>query len=225
MPQIVFLAGQLCTDLLWKHQRELADRILTLGDHATVHDLARATFGASPPRFSLAAHGMAGFVAFEMLRQQPERIERLVLMSTLAPADTPKQTERREGYLRLVEQGRYDDIIEERIPMLVHPDRATEAALTDDLRRMAADTGPEAFKKQQRAIMSRPDSRPGLKAISCPVLLVYGRADAITTWEHQQEMVNAIPEVRLETVEDSGHMIPLERPEKVARVLRDFLSV
>jgi pimeloyl-ACP methyl ester carboxylesterase len=224
MPRTVFLAGQLCTDVLWKHQREFADQILTLRDHDTMHDLARATFGVSPPRFSLAAHGMAGFVAFEMLRQQPERIERLVLISTLAAADTPKQTARREGYLLLVEQGRYDDIIEERIPMLVHPDRAMEAALTGDLRQMARDTGPEAFKRQQRAIMSRPDSRPGLRAITCPVLLIHGRADAIASWEHQQEMLDVLPDARLETVEDSGHMIPLERPKKVTAVLRDFLS-
>jgi pimeloyl-ACP methyl ester carboxylesterase len=224
MSRTVFLAGQLSTDILWKHQRGLADRLLTLREHDTVHALAKATFEAAPPAFALVAHGMAGFVAFEMLRQQPERIERLVLMSTLAPADTPKQTARREGYLRLVEQGRYDDIIEERIPMLVHPDRVNDAPLLDDLRRMARDIGPDAFLNQQRAIMTRPDSRPGLAAISCPVLLVYGRADGINTFEHQREMLDAIPGARLAIVEDSGHMIPLERPEKVNALLRDFLA-
>src|SRR5665213_1336983 len=119
----LFLAGQLSTELLWKHQRPLADQVLTLCDHATVQDLARASFAAAPLQFALVAHGMAGFVAFEMQRQQPERIDRMVLMSTLARADTPKQTARREGYLRLVEEGRYDDVIEERVPMLVHPGR------------------------------------------------------------------------------------------------------
>ncbi len=106
--------------------------------------------------------------------------------------------------------------------MLVHPDRVDDGPLVEDLRRMARDIGPEDFLHQQRAIMSRPDSRPGLAAISCPVLLIYGRADAITTWEHQQEMLNAIPDVRLETVGDSGHMLPLERPEKVKRAVARF---
>ncbi len=223
MPTL-FLAGQLSTELLWKNQRTLADGIATLRDHDTVRELAHATFDAAPARFALVAHGMAGFVAFEMLRQQPERIEKLVLMSVLASADTPKQTARREGYLRLVAEGRYDGVIEERIPMLVHPDRVNDTSLIGDLRRMAQDIGPEDFLHQQRAIMSRPDSRPGLAAISCPVLLIYGRADAITTWEHQQEMLSAIPDVRLEVVEDSGHMLPLERPEKVNALLRDFLA-
>jgi pimeloyl-ACP methyl ester carboxylesterase len=223
MPTLL-LAGQLSTELLWKNQQVLADGVATLRHHDTVRDLAQATFDAAPSRFALVAHGMAGFVAFEMLRQQPGRVEKLVLMSVLAPADTPKQTARREGYLRLVAEGRYDDVIEERIPMLVHPNRVNDAPLIDDLRTMARDIGPDDFLHQQRAIMSRPDSRPGLAAISCPVLLIYGRADAITTLEHQQEMLNAIPDVRLEVVEDSGHMLPLERPERVNALLRSFLD-
>jgi pimeloyl-ACP methyl ester carboxylesterase len=223
MPTL-FLAGQLSTKLLWKNQQALADGIATLRDHDTVRELAQVTFDAAPPRFALVAHGMAGFVAFEMLRQQPKRIEKLVLMSVLAPADTPKQTARREGYLRLVAEGRYGDVIEERIPMLVHPDRVNDAPLVADLRTMAQDIGPDDFLHQQRAIMSRPDSRPGLAAISCPVLLIYGRADAITTLEHQQEMLGVIPDVRLEVVEDSGHMLPLERPERVNALLRGFLA-
>jgi pimeloyl-ACP methyl ester carboxylesterase len=220
----LFLAGQLSTEILWKHQRGLADQIETLLDNDSVDTLARATFGTAPARFSLVAHGMASFVAFEMLRQQPDRIARVVLMSALAPADTPKQTARREGYLRLVEQGRYDDVIEERIPMLVHPDRVNDRLLIGDLRQMARDIGAAAFLNQQRAIMSRPDSRPSLGSIACPVQLIYGRADAITTWEHQREMLDAIPHVRLDVVEDSGHMLPLERPEAVNALLRAFLT-
>jgi len=226
MSDVVFLSGQLCTESLWSHQYGLVpnERMLTLFGSDTVEGLAESVLAKATERFSLVAHGMAGFVAFEILRQRPGRIEKLVLMSTLAPADTPKQTARREGYLKLALEGRFDGIIEERIPMLVHPDRREDTALTDALRAMARDTGVEAFLRQQRAIMSRPDSRPGLSAIGCPVLLIYGRADGISTMEHQQEMLTAIPKARLEIVENSGHMLPLERPEQVNALLRGFLS-
>lgn len=224
MLPVVFLSGQLCTERLWQHQRDAADSVLLLRSHDTMHDLAVEMLRTAPERFALVAHGMAGFAAFEILRQQPNRIERLALISTLAQADTPKQTARREGYLRLVEQGRFEDIIEERIPMLVHPDRRDDRVLTGTLRQMARDTGEQGFLNQQRAIMSRPDSRPGLSAIVCPVLLIFGRADGITTIEHQEEMLSAIPHARLETIEDSGHMVPLERPEKTNTLLRAFLG-
>lgn len=226
---VVLLPGQLCTELLWQPQmdalKDVSDpRMIVLDRHDTVAGMAQDVLDRSPERFALAAHAMGGFVAFEILRRAPERVTRLALLSTLAPADTPKQTVRREGYLRLVEQGKFDEIIEERIPMLVHPDRVADDALCGMLRKMASDTGAERFQRQQRAIMSRPDSTPSLSAIRCPTLIVYGRADGITTLAHQEEMLAGIPGARLEIVEDSGHMLTLERPAKVNALLRDFLA-
>lgn len=229
MPQdIVLIPSQLCTELVFEPQMPLLSslgrpRVFVQRDHDTVGAMAQSVLDASPERFTLITHGMGGFVAFEMLRRAPQRIGKLVLMSALAPADTPKQTERRMGYIRLVEQGRFDGIIEERIPMLVHPSRMGDAALTAVLRRMASDTGAEVFQRQQRAIMARPDSRPMLASIACPTMLVFGRQDGITTIEHQNEMAAAIPDVRLEIIEDCGHMMTLEQPDAVNALLKGFL--
>ncbi|HVP84154.1 MAG TPA: alpha/beta hydrolase [Rhizomicrobium sp.] len=230
MPQdIVLIPSQLCTELVFAPQMPVLSafarpRVFVQRDRDTVGAMARSVLDASPQRFTLITHGMGGFVAFEMLRRDPKRIEKLVLMSALAPADTPKQTERRMGYIRLVEQGRYDGIIEERIPMLVHPSRVGDEKLTGVLRRMASDTGAETFQRQQRAIMARPDSRPMLASIACPTMLVFGRQDGITTIEHQKEMLEAIPDVRLEVIEDCGHMMTLEKPDEVNALLKAFLS-
>jgi len=226
---IVFLPGQLCTAALWQPQVPAltalgSTSILVQRDHDTVGALAQAVLDASPRRFALVAHAMGGFVAFEILRRDPARVEKLMLISTLAPADTPKQTVRREGYLRLVEQGKFDGIIDERIPMLVHPDRVNDAPLTDTLRQMAADTGPETFLRQQRAIMSRPDSVASLSAIPCPTLLMFGRQDGITTLDHQQQMLDGIANATLEIVENCGHMVTLERPAETNAMLLRFLS-
>lgn len=226
---IVLIPSQLCMELVFENQMATLSalgrpRVFTQRDHDTVGAMAQSVLDASAPNFALITHGMGGFVAFEMLRREPARITRLILMSALAPADTPKQTERREGYLRLVEQGKFDGIIEERIPMLVHPARTGDVAITSILRRMAKDTGPEIFQRQQRAIMARPDSRPSLGAIACPTMLLFGRQDGITTLDHQTEMLNAMPDVRLEILEECGHMMMLEKPADVNGRISTFLS-
>jgi pimeloyl-ACP methyl ester carboxylesterase len=225
---VVFAAGQLLTRAVWAPQADaLADRAQVFADNRaddTIAGMAERLLAAAPPRFDLAAHAMGGFVAFEVMRRAPDRVRRLVLMSTLAPADTPVQTARREGYLRLVEAGRFDEVVEERIPILVHPDRRSDQALIGAARAMAADTGAEAFLRQQRAIMGRADSRPSLSAIACPTLLVMGRQDGIVTEAHQDEMAAAIPGARLEIIEACGHLATLERPEAVNALLRGFLD-
>jgi pimeloyl-ACP methyl ester carboxylesterase len=225
---VVFAAGQLLTRALWAPQAAaLADRVQVFADNQgdeTIAGMAERLLAAAPDRFDLAAHAMGGFVAFEVMRRAAARVRRLVLMSTLAPADTPVQTARRKGYLRLVEAGRFAEVVEERIPILVHPARRGDVALTGAARAMAADTGADAFLRQQLAIMGRADSRPGLWAIACPTLLVMGRQDAIVTDAHQDELAAAIPGARLEIIEDCGHLSSLERPEAVNGLLRRFLG-
>lgn len=226
---VVLITGQLLTAAVWAPQlAALGDRFaFHLADHGqddSIAALARRLLADAPERFDLVAHAMGGFVAFEVLRTAPQRVRRLVLLSTFATADGPAQTERRMGYIRLVEEGRFADIVAERVPILLPPERRGDAALVDTIRQMALDTGAERFLAQQRAIMGRVDSRPALPAIACPVLIVWGRGDGICTEAQQQEMLALIPGARLAVIADSGHLMTLERPEAVNRLLADFLG-
>jgi pimeloyl-ACP methyl ester carboxylesterase len=85
-------------------------------------------------------------------------------------------------------------------------------------------TGPEAFVRQQRAIMTRADSRPTLAAIACPTLLVVGDRDQLTSPEVMAEIADGIPGARLVTMPACGHLSTIERPEAVTHALTDFLA-
>src|SRR3546814_12148979 len=87
------------------------------------------------PKFVLIAHAMGGFVAFEVMRRAPERVARLALISTLASADSPAQTARRQGYIDLVESGRFDQVVEERIPILFPEEKRGDVRLLGIARR------------------------------------------------------------------------------------------
>lgn len=228
-PVVVFASGQLLTAECWAPQAVALSRDydVRFADHArdeTITGMAARLLDEAPERFHLAAHAMGGFTAFEVIRQAPERVLSLALIATLAPNDGPAQTERRQGYIRLVEAGRFDEVVEERIPILVHPARREDAPLLDVVRRMAAETGAETFLRQQRAIMSRADSRPSLGAIRVPTLVVRGEQDGITTPEHQAEIVGAVPGARFVAIADCGHLPTLERPQTTTRLLAEWLA-
>ena len=227
---IVFIPSQLLTAELWAPQMAAfkGKAGCTVANNSrtdTIAGIAAGLLADAPKTFSLCAHGMGGFVAFEVLRQAPERVEKLILVSTLASADTPAQTARRMGYLKLVEAGDFAKVVEERIPMMIPAERRGDAALVGLVRKMASDTGAEAFLRQQKAIMGRIDSRPSLENIRCPTLLIYGRFDGISTLDHQQEMLTGIKNARLEIVEDSGHLVPIERPEKASALIGNWVGV
>ena len=226
---VVLASGQLLTAEVWAPQVAAlgASREVILSDHTrddSIAGMATRLLAAAPPRFDLVAHAMGGFTAFEVMRRAPERVRRLAVLATLASADGPAQTARRQGYITLVEDGRFEEVAEQRIPMLLAPDRREDADQLAVVRRMAADTGPETFLRQQRAIMGRIDSRPGLKAITAPTLILWGDQDGITTLAQQEEMAAAIPGARFVTLPGVGHLLTLEQPEAVNAVLEAFLA-
>lgn len=225
---IVLVTGQLLTAAVWQPVLERWPvRAIHHADHRsddTIAGMATRLLDAAPPRFALVAHAMGGFVAFEVMRRAPDRVTRLVLLATLAAADGPAQTARRQGYIDLVDVGRFDQVVEERIPILFPPDRRDDPALLALARAMARETGAETFLRQQRAIMTRIDSRPTLPAIGIPTLIVRGEHDGITTPAQQEEMRAVIPHATLVTIAGAGHLPTVERPDEAARIIGDFLT-
>ena len=111
------------------------------------------------------------------------------------------------------------------MPVLIHKDRLADKPLVDTVLQMAEDTGIEAFKRQQAAIMGRPDNRPLLREHhAARRWSLVGREDALTPVELSQEIAAGIPGARLEIVPDCGHLSTLERPEAVNRALRAWLT-
>ncbi len=225
---LLFLPGLLCDRALWENQvRHLADvaesQVMDLSRDDTVGALAAAVLAMAPPRFALAALSMGGYVALEILRRAPERVLRLALIDTTARPDSPEQLSRRRGLINLARSGKFRGVTPRLLPLLIHPDRQADQPLTSTVMAMAERVGQEAFIRQQTAIMSRPDSRPGLGAIACPTLVVGGREDALTPPPLLAEIADHIPGARHVIIEECGHLPPLERPHALSALLRQWL--
>ena len=225
---IVLITGQLLTDAVWQPLLNAwPDREVIIADNQsddTIEGFAQRLLVDAPPKFALVAHAMGGFIAFEVMRRAPERVAKLALISTLASADGPAQTARRQGYVDLVESGRFDQVVEERIPILFPEEKRGDARLLGIARGMAADTGPDIFLAQQRAIMARIDSRPRLGEIAVPTLLIWGEKDGITSRAHHDEILEAIAGARLEVIPGAGHLPTVEAPDVVVPLLTDFID-
>jgi pimeloyl-ACP methyl ester carboxylesterase len=225
---IVLITGQLLTDAVWQPLVEAwSDRDVIVADNQsddTIAGFAQRLLDNAPPKFVLVGHAMGGFVAFEVMRRAPERVAKLALISTLASADGPAQTARRQGYIDLVTSGRFDQVVEERIPILFPEEKRSDERLLGIARKMAADTGAETFLAQQRAIMARIDSRPRLGEILVPTLLIWGEKDGITSRAHHDEILEAIPGARLEVIPGAGHLPTIEAPEVIVPLLTEFVD-
>lgn len=226
---LALVPGLLLDAALWRAQiAALSDiaacRVPDLTTQDSIAAMARSVLDMMPERFALAGLSMGGYVAFEVMRQAPQRVGLLALLDTTARPDTPEQTRRRRGLAELARKGRFKGVTHTLLPLLVHESRLHEAAMTDEIFAMAERRGRDAFLRQQAAIMGRPDSRPTLLRIACTTLILCGRQDALTPLDGHEEMARRIPSARLVVIEDCGHLAPMERPEAVTDALRDWLG-
>ena len=226
---LVLVPGLLCTGALWGPQIDALSDIadITIADH-TRHDsmaaIASAILDRAPDRFALAGLSMGGYISYDIVRQAPERVLKLALLDTGARADAPERAASRRELIATAESEGIRRAPEVLMPVLVRKPRMSDKPLIDTIVQMAEDTGLEAFKRQQTAIMTRPDNRPLLPSIKCRTLVLVGREDALTPVELSQEIAAGIPGAQLEIVPECGHMSTLEQPDAVNRALRAWLA-
>ncbi|MBI3517311.1 MAG: alpha/beta fold hydrolase [Proteobacteria bacterium] len=228
-PGLVLLPGLLCDAALWQAQIDrFGDRfdilVADLARDDTLRKMAGRVLAAAPERFALAGLSMGGYVAQEIVREAPARVRRVALLDTSARPDTPEQAERRHALIALAKTGKFKGVTPRLLPLLIHPARLQDRAVTGVVMAMAERVGQAAFLRQQQTIIARPDSRPDLPRIGCAALVLCGRQDVLTPPALSEEMARAIPDARLVLVDDCGHLAPLEQPEIVNAALEEWLA-
>lgn len=209
---LVLLPAMGCDGQLWARQvvdlaafahPELGD--LTADD--TLSAMAARVLAHAPPRFAVAGVSLGGYVALEMIRQAPERIERVALFATRATMQIRPRTVTEQGLLAIAP----------------HADPLLTPILTGPVQAMAERVGSAVFERQQRALLERPDIGPAIEAVAVPTLVAVGDRDRICLPDDAQALADRIPNARFCVLRHCGHLAPMERPGEVTMLLRDWL--
>jgi pimeloyl-ACP methyl ester carboxylesterase len=225
---IVFVPGLNCNAQLFAPQVSALEKLARchVADHSvadSMEAIAASVLASAPPKFVLTGLSMGGYVAYEILRQQPDRVTALCLLDTRASPDTPEDTERRRQTIDLARNGHFANIHPVLWPRLVHPARVTDSVLEGIVVGMMQETGAERFIRQQTAIIDRIDYWPSLGDIAVPTTVVVGAQDAITPPAMARSLHKAIRGSRYVEIPECGHLSSLERPDIVTQIIRDVL--
>ena len=205
--------------------RDVANvRVADMTHADSIAGLAEDALRQAPEgNFHLLGHSMGGYVALEIMRTEPQRVEKLALLNTHARPDSAESTENRRRLMALAERD-FQGVIAALLPKLMTPDHVKDPALAGIISSMALAVGKDAFLQQERAIIGRIDSRPHLKDIRVPTLVVAANEDAIMPVEILEEMASGIPQAKLAIIPECGHMASMERPREVIRLVREWIT-
>lgn len=191
---------------------------------ASTGELAADVLANAPPRFALAGLSMGGIVAMEILRQAPDRVERIALLDTNPLAETSDIKARRLPQMTAVRNGGLADVIRDEMKpnyLTAGPHRGD---ILDLCLEMALGLGPHVFLNQSRALMDRPDQSETLKGANLPALVLCGRDDRLCPVSRHQLMADLIPGAQLEIIDGAGHLPTLEQPELTNAALARWME-
>jgi len=221
----VFVPGFMADQTLWD---DLVPRLDTreevvfadLKTGHTIEAIAQAILDRAPNEFHLVGFSMGGYVSREMARQAPHRVRSLVLIATSARGDTPEQIRRKESALQQISTARFSGLSLASVKASLHRERAGDAQLIERVRRMGLALGQEVFKRQSAVPRTGDLSRLG--EIRCPTLVVAADDDQIRSLDEGHELRDGIPGAELVVIPRSGHMVPMEAPNLLARLMSDW---
>lgn len=210
---LVLLPARGCDGQLWARQ------VLDLGDIAhpelgdltaddTLEAMAARVLAHAPPRIAVAGVSLGGYVALEMIRQAPERIERVALFATRASMQMRPRTVGEQGMLATAP----------------HADPMLSGLVSGPVQAMAERVGAPVFLRQQRALLARPDNAPAIAAVRVPTLVAVGDRDRICLPDDARALADRIPGAQFHVLRHCGHLAPIERPGETTMLLRTWLT-
>src|SRR3954464_9547559 len=208
----------------------------SLGAHAaSIRDLL-AVIGVD--RATVVGHSLGGGVAMQFFYQFPQRVDRLVLVSSgglgheVSPLLRSAALPGVSGALALAAHPRLLDALYGASKRMRARGSAKGAALQATARalRPLEDPGArKAFVHTLRAVIDVHGQR--VSAVdrlyllsSFPTLIVWGEGDHTIPLAHGLDAHRAIPHSRFETLPGAAHFPHLEDPHALAAVLRDFIE-
>lgn len=226
---VVFIPGFMSDARLFRDQVETLSRtrpvqIASLAGADSVREMAARVLDGLPARYALVGHSLGAMVAMELVRRAPDRVTRLVLMSTDALSDPPGVAAARETMIARARAGRLEDALSEALPADALAPGPGRGAALDTVRQMAARAGAEVFQAQTRALQRRPDQQGTLRRLSLPVLVLCGAHDRLFSPRRHEVMAGLLPQGRLLVLDEAGHLPTLEQPGAVTQCLERWLA-
>jgi pimeloyl-ACP methyl ester carboxylesterase len=207
-----------------------------LGLHTRVSHTADFVDALCLDKFTIIGNSQGAWAAAQYAILHPERIEKIILVSSLTIAGALGISQRPTDALKALND--YDGTREgmRRIlqALIIDPARITDKLIDD---RQAAATRPgalEAFKAfgkgigmvRDHPILSlQNDMTKSLVALTkqIPTIFLWGDADTFALPETGREIEKRIPDAKFHWVPGAGHQVQTDKPDEATKIIRAFL--
>lgn len=225
--QIEFLSAQnfrvVAPDLRGLGDNKSDDEVATREDMA--RDVAALMDRLKIDRATICGLSMGCYVAFEFMHLFPERAPALVLCGPRAPGpDDAERKSREEQAQRVLSEGMQFAVGSISTMLLAQKTVNEKPEVVGRVSDMVLKTDPRGAAAAQRGMAARRDYSDELANITVPTLIIAGREDGVRKAEDAEFIQRGIRGSQLVTIDDAGHLMNMEQPERFNRALIEFFE-
>ena len=190
-------------------------------------DVAAVLDDAGVARTNLFGVSLGGYIAQEFALTYPERVEKLILVSTApgGPRSHPMPAAGLEAF------GKYPTMEREAgLRLMVENSLGARGVndipgLADEIFAYRLEHAPSLAAWQAQAYAGATfDAYDRIGAITAPTLILQGGADNVVDPRNAELLAELIPDARVEIVPERGHLMIWEDSERVAELVTEFVQ-
>ncbi|WP_130243937.1 alpha/beta fold hydrolase [Pseudoalteromonas rubra] len=228
--RVCLIPGTMCDDRLWTPvQRHLSSdyqvehiAIESQPDRDAMHQLIASHTAVQPCH--LVGFSMGGYLALEHALSRQPRLRSLVLIATSAQGLTAQEQQSRAAMLDWLSQHPYRGMSDKRLAEFVHAGQLSNPEVVSVVRAMDRQLGQQTLLAQLRATTARTCLLDTMSRLTCPVLIIGAQDDLKVPQQDLWQMHQVCPGSQLQILPECGHMVPLERPAQLAKLMEEFFK-
>lgn len=173
----------------------------------------------------LCGLSMGGYISLRAIERMQEKFSALILCDTKSSADDNEGKLKRAAAIKQINNNDFENFIESFVlncfgEKFVNDNNAEYRNVVN----RSKNTSPVGVKGCLLAMASRTDTTESLAKINFPTLIICGSEDKLSPPDVMKSLANKISNSKFILVEGAGHMTPIENPQVVNEVIKDFLK-
>ena len=231
--KIYLIPGLMTDERLWSRIKPLLENEYELihipiphtEDFDEIIDILDKQFSNdSEEKVNLLGFSLGGYIASYYAITYPNRLNRLLMVAATPGSSSEAEIERRKEKFTVIEKEGFKGLSYDKAKSLVEKKNKDDSELIKIIQDMFIDLGKERFITQLTSTFYRKDLFADLVNLDLPIWFYYSEDDRLLSPNALHRLLNNEHNMKLISRVGTSHNIPLEVPDLLSNVIKDWME-
>lgn len=228
--KIYLIPGLMCDERLWERVTPYLE-----DDYELIHlkipltsnfDEIIATLDKEfkEEKINLFGFSFGAYISSYYTINHPSRVKRLFLNAGTPSVMTPKEIEKRNNMLEMMNSFGFQGISSKKVASLLEDPNHNDENLINLIKHMYVDLGEEVYIAQIKTINNRIPLEQDLINLDIPIKMFYSTNDRLLNYKSLENFTQEHKHITKVTRVGTSHMIPLEMPKLLSDEINSWMQ-